>query len=66
MTCPSMRCNSSNPRCQFFIIMSEPDVEIDVEIDDGVAIVIGGNRDTVRSKRRKLRENQISSVPEAN
>jgi hypothetical protein len=44
--------------------MSEPDVEINVEIDDGVAIVIGGNRDTVRSKRRKLRENQIS--PEAN
>lgn len=46
--------------------MSEPDVEIDVEIDDGLAIVINSNPETIRPKRRKLRDNQISSVPEAN
>ena len=46
--------------------MSEPDVEIDIEIDNAVAIVIGNNGDALRSKRRKLRDNQKSSVLEAN
>ena len=46
--------------------MSQPDVEIDVEIDDGLAVVIGNDKDASKPKRKRFRGNQLSSVPEVN
>jgi hypothetical protein len=46
--------------------MSEEDVEIDVEIDDGIAMVIGPDKEVSKPKRKRGKDKEPTPAPEAN
>jgi hypothetical protein len=46
--------------------MSQDDVEIDVEIDDGVAVVIGPEKKIDKPKRKRGKYKEPSPAPQAN
>jgi hypothetical protein len=52
--------------CAFCFSMSEEDVEINIEVDDGITVVIGPDKETAKPKRKRGKDKEPSPAPEAN